>query len=482
MIKVRARVHDKFSIEFKVWFQDLKNPKHLKIEENIYKIDSWIFVPGSLDINSLTYSREQFYSDIKNYYRTITPVFNLSAICKKSPYNNLLSSAKNLIAQQTTANIAECDYQIKMFSAIFKSAIREEYILLKKDLTTPSKSKEEKNVSVRLFAANVEATLRSYRNILIKLEENNISKDLYNLFGLGEEFMLNLYDFYLYKINEITQSDKDRIINLEKYKQECGYDVLTNNNPLLNSNLVYRWGVLKKYVESDLFLGIDKRKSGVITEQVYYSLAAGLSMIFATVISFFFQQKYGNFTTPFFLALVISYMLKDRIKEIVRYLFTNNRKIRYYDNKITLSIKDQKIGESREGFDIIPQSKVPAEIMDIRNRSYIVEVENKIIKENILFYRNRVCLDKKVLEETSKYKINGINEIIYFNLWDFVKKMDNPQVPHFIIEQNEIEKILVDKVYYLNFVFRFTSNAGIILKRYRIMINRNGIIQMEEIE
>ena len=37
-------------------------------------------------------------------------------------------------------------------------------------------------------------------------------------------------------------------------------------------------------------------------------------MIFATGIAFAFQQKYGNFTIPLFVALVISYMLKDRIK------------------------------------------------------------------------------------------------------------------------------------------------------------------------
>ena len=91
-------------------------------------------------------------------------------------------------------------------------------------------------------------------------------------------------------------------------------------------------------------------------------------MILATVVLFFFKQKYGNFTTPFFFALVISYMLKDRIKEIVRYLFANNRKIRYYDNKTTLYIKERKIGDNREGFDIIPQTKVPQEIMDIRNK------------------------------------------------------------------------------------------------------------------
>ena len=169
----------------------------------------------------------------------------------------------------------------------------------------------------------MEGVLCSYGDIVVNLK-NNIPGELYNLFGLGEEFMLNLYDFYLYKINEITKNDKDRIIKLESYKQERGYNILTNNQPMQNSNLVYRWGVLKKYIESDLFLSIDKRKSGVITEQVYYSLAAGLSMIFANVISFFFQKKHGIFANPFFLARVISYMLKDRFNEIVRYLFANN--------------------------------------------------------------------------------------------------------------------------------------------------------------
>lgn len=65
-------------------------------------------------------------------------------------------------------------------------------------------------------------------------------------------------------------------------------------------------------------------------------LAAGLSMVFATVVSFSFQQTYGNFTMPLFIALVVSYMFKDRIKDLMHYWFANKLGSKFYDYKIKL--------------------------------------------------------------------------------------------------------------------------------------------------
>ena len=39
--------------------------------------------------------------------------------------------------------------------------------------------------------------------------------------------------------------------------------------------------------------------------RVSHSIAAGMAMIFATAIAFAFQQKYGNFTMPLFIALFL---------------------------------------------------------------------------------------------------------------------------------------------------------------------------------
>ena len=164
MIKVRARAHDKYSIEFKVWFQDLKSSKHLKINENVYKIDSWLFVPGSLDINSLTYSREQFYSDLKTYYRTITPSYSLESLCKQikepnkykknSPYLNLSNAINNLLQEVNSVNVTEYEYKIKMYSAIFQSAIRDELSELNNAITKKL-SKQDNDAFVDVFTKTV---------------------------------------------------------------------------------------------------------------------------------------------------------------------------------------------------------------------------------------------------------------------------------------------------------------------------------------
>ncbi|MFA7494042.1 MAG: hypothetical protein WCZ43_11085 [Proteiniphilum sp.] len=43
---------------------------------------------------------------------------------------------------------------------------------------------------------------------------------------------------------------------------------------------------------------------------------------------------------PLFIALAVSYMLKGRIKELMRSYFAHKRLNRYFDNKTKIGIKD----------------------------------------------------------------------------------------------------------------------------------------------
>lgn len=72
MIEIQAKIHDKFSIEFKVGFI---TRKRLAISD--FVMNTWIFVPHSLDINPMTYDKTRFYRDIKSNVRLITPVYLL---------------------------------------------------------------------------------------------------------------------------------------------------------------------------------------------------------------------------------------------------------------------------------------------------------------------------------------------------------------------------------------------------------------------
>ena len=70
MINVNTKIHDKFSVEFKVGFAGSEQDS-----VNDFTVNSWIFVPYSLDINPSTYGKEQFYRDVKSNVRLITPMF-----------------------------------------------------------------------------------------------------------------------------------------------------------------------------------------------------------------------------------------------------------------------------------------------------------------------------------------------------------------------------------------------------------------------
>ena len=184
---------------------------------------------------------------------------------------------------------------------------------------------------------------------------------------------------------------------------------------------------------------------------------------------------------PLFVALVVSYMLKDRIKELMRYYFAHKRKAKYFDNKITVSIKDNIVGYSKEGFDFISERRVPAEVLKIRNRSAMLEADNRYTKEKIILNRKLLQVDRPKLDESSQYFVAGINEIIRFSVQSYLSKMDNPETTLYATnDQGQLELTRGSKVYYLNFIIQLKYLDFESFKRYRIAFNRNGIKEVEE--
>ena len=54
-------------------------------------------------------------------------------------------------------------------------------------------------------------------------------------------------------------------------------------------------------------------------------------------------------TWPLFIVLVVSYMLKDRIKDLLRYYFAHKLGNKYYDKKAVVTIGKNRVGEIKEG-------------------------------------------------------------------------------------------------------------------------------------
>jgi hypothetical protein len=375
-----------------------------------------------------------------------------------------------------------------MFLSILKSALRDDIAHIIKNTFN-----EDNEYLIVNYIENIQLITSRYRNLRRIINAPTISKNFFNFYLFGDEFMSNLIEQHTFKLLRALKQTKQKeithikgailaVINQEiDYKKDKGFPVVEKEEAHRNRNLVFRLGLLKKFAENELFLTANKKKDGVLIEQVYYSIAAGISMVFATAIAFSFQIAYGNFTMPFFVALIVSYMLKDRIKELGRYYFAHRLGKSYFDHKIKISLKGNYIGWSKEAMDFIPEDKTPDEVLKIRDRSAILEAHNRSFSEKIILYRKRVRIFRDKLDSSIQYNTTGINDIIRFNVSSYISKMDNPDFPLFIADDNNSAKTIKgERTYYLNLIMQLKNEDQLIYKRYRVVLNREGILDIEK--
>lgn len=482
MIEEIVKIHDKFSIEIKLGFLARKKKK-----VSDFACNTWIFIPNSLDINSATYLKSDFYRDIKSNIRLITPVFLLRDIANRNiaPFDQLEYSFYRLASSPTRTNTAEYEYQVRMFLSILKSALRNEI-----DHITTNNIPGDIHFLIGEYVKSVNEIARNYRSLRRIINAPTVSKAMLNFYLFGDEFMSNLIEQHTFRmLTQLEQYDveedsfrqlKELIRQEIAYKQMNNFPVVEKDSNDQNRDLVFRLGLLKKYAENELFLTADKKKDGTIAEQVYFSIAAGISMIFATVIAFSFQRHYGNYTMPLFVALVVSYMLKDRIKDLSRSYFAHRLGKRYFDIKTRIKLNGQEIGWSKEAMDFIPSQKIPPEVIRRRSRSPILEAGSRGDMEKTILYRKLVRLKRKALDGSSQFATSGMNEIIRLNFSGFIAKMDNPHVPLYVLDEDEKHGVIKgEKIYYINLVIQLKSENQLEYRHYRIALNRKGIRGVE---
>lgn len=106
--------------------------------------------------------------------------------------------------------------------------------------------------------------------------------------------------------------------------------------------------------------------------------------------------------------LIISYMLKDRIKELMRYYFAHKVGSRFFDNKASIRYKDISLGWLKEGVDFISESKVPDTVMDVRRQGTAIEMEESMQDEHVMLYRKSIHINRKMLDEITFTPSYGI--------------------------------------------------------------------------
>lgn len=473
MIKESLKIHSSCQFEVKQHVYFDKNMKSME-----YEVETFFFLPTALQINQYSYSASEFQRSIKNYVRLTPPTYKFHSIYEEEGLVDVLHQQLEDIYKQEIICIADYENLLKIFSLTLKRTLR---LSAKSILKNPTKRDEE---HIQEFLDSTKKSLEKYRSLAQICQKIQL-KVVSQAYEYCDEYLSWVTTFYLRKIfkdkdlplrNEISQLWYEEIL----YRKEH-YPQSVKSSENSTEELSYRWNVIKKYVNHYLFLDIRHKKGNPILLHSLYGIAAALSMIFATMVAFMWQGKYGALSINLFYALVLGYILKDRIKEIGREqlyrLFRKwipDRRLLIYREGIR-----KHIGVCKESFRFLEKSQLPEDVYNIREKSHAITLVNGVQIENVLAYKKEVILyHPPSLFERNRYPFADITR---FNIIDFLRYADNSLEELPFIEEDETP-VVGEKIYHIYVVRRYKIYDETANELVRLGINQQGIKHLEVLQ
>jgi hypothetical protein len=495
----RIAVHDRYQLELKLGYP-LTPGKQTR-----YLIDTYLFLPASLGINSSSYTSKDFYRDIQTYIRMKTPSFLMEQIL--AAQDSPLRRSETLLGERQVF-LAPGDEQMlrdsfRVLRAVIKSAIRRSLAPVQQPSSSGDQMASEFGVRLATLIEQVDELERRYRSLEPQLISAGASEALLRSYRLADESISVLIEELLLQLHELAAQRLKQTGRLRwqrqlreraqveiDYRREHGYpSVLGTQN---SEELLQRLSVLKKYTSSVLWLSTSTRREGSTLEQVLFASAAGLSMIFATIVAFYAQSTFGQISMPVFLALVIAYMFKDRIKELGRAFSTHILSRSLYDHRTNIQTQDgeRDLGYVREKMiHVRPQGRertVPPAVLAARQSDPRYEPELFGRPEVVIHYAKQVTLRKDAFRYLAEdgLLISAINDITRLDIRSFLRKMDNPYEERLALRDGKVERVRCQRTYPLNLISVFGTEDGgaITCERTLVVLNRKGIVRIEQFE
>lgn len=490
------RHHDNYQFEIKLGY-DLNREE----KKDNYRVETFFFLPNNLDVNESTYSKNQFYRDLLLYIRFKTPDLSLKALADpentKSPLYKINTRLSNLSDPLKPEDAASVDYEIRLAGCIVKSALRDQTKLIERLL----RDRESEPISeaickkrVEEFTLGARLGASAFRALREKIQNPFVPPNLHSSFLHTDEYISLLIEGRSHELLRSLSSEgvanspeesKAELVSLIReeidYRKSKKYPSVVDAKGD-NEVFLYRLSVLKKFISSVLHLKVNTEEEGKGLKQFAMAVGAGIAMLFAAGVAFYYQKRSGAFSTTFFMALVISYMFKDRIKAFSQNYFQKILARRLFDQQTDIvdPFLGAKIGVCREIVQFREEKDIDAHVVQLRNRDHITEIENDWRSERVIYYVKEIVLKPAELLKHQSRK-TAVTDIMRFSIRNFLWKMDEPQSELFYLKGDRSEIIQGHRVYHVNIIVKFTSSASVRYERIRLILTRNGIKHIEPV-
>lgn len=445
-----------------------------------YRVETWFFLPTSLQVNRWTYPPEHLQQGLKNYIRLGVPECGFAGEEDQR--------AALLVTVETCLGLISEEKADEAVVARYEESLKQYVLLCRRSLDSfRTRLEEEKEpaqgeVLAEKFVEEFTGWVRRFRRLSGKAKKARRHLDL-PPFLFSDEYLSVLASEGLSQCLRLLREGSVRrrlqaFASAQLAYRRKMYPGSIPEQQGDNEGPAFRWSILKKYMDMPLFLEIRRREGTSLLEHGIYAFAAALAMIFATSVAYIWQNEYGTLSSPLFAALVIGYIFKDRMKDVARTrLFTLLR--RWIPDRVQDLYDGRKnaVGRCTETFRFDVWERMPEDVREVRDRTHFVAILNSFRSEDILHYSKDVDIDR--LPEAFSRERRSVLDITRIDISDFLRhaadalsgaqRMDERLVPG-------------EKTYHVDMVRRITYNNATVLERFRIVITSAGIKRIDEIQ
>lgn len=499
LIESRIGVHD--SNRFEVKLDYCLDSTRARSD---YKVQCYLFVPRSLGINRHSYSREQFYSDVQGYIRFKTPVINLRTLADASdPLSPLAIIDSSIEALRHDPNCVELrrrlGHELRMFGCIARGQLRDRTAVIRDALRNlpdqPGAMVEDLRALVERFLADLTVLLGAWRERRVEFLSGELPKNVCETYACTDEYLSQNLEHrltnLLVELDEREHVDDVRaclvaeLLAERSYRKASGYAGPDDGD---SEAYVYRRSMLKKLVNSVLWLEISKRKDGAALGNLAAAIAAGAAMAFALLAALYGSRLgFVSDTWGFVLAGTITYMFKDRIKEWLRGYFSSQtgRWMADYATEITDPISGREIGRCRESFTYLNKRSIPQQVWSLRHARHKSAIEVEAKPEVVIEYERDVRLNSASLIERLHLADYEVHDIMRFCITQFLNRADDPvtRLPIYEPERDVVVRREFAKTYHLNVIIVMRSaKAPPVYQHIRVVFDKRGIRRLEHVQ
>ena len=532
-----------------------QSDRHLK-----YKVETWLFLPQSLQINRWSYTAVDYQQSLKNYIRIGVPVRPLESMLERTdpryiawaatPHTHGLpldrsgiieledrilqgeperaqrfeeavqreaerrrelemdqlgfaerlagidpeetfSTSENedllerceknldaLLENDTPKARTRYEASLKLFCLLFRAAMldRKKWVLSIEDAADRTREAYE-------LTRVVSSCLKRFRRLLRSKAARAVQQEKVPVFLFCDEYLSIITTQVLAElVRQLAPVQSISTWVLACYGAQRGYrrkhypDSMpkeTGDNELA----IFRWSLLKKYVDMPLFLTIRRGSSNAIIVHTLYSLAAAMAMAAATLITFFWQGT-ETVGTRIVVIAILAYIFRERIKDVVRsQLFKMFG--RWIPDRVLVIMDGYKrrLGRCSEIFRFENWDKIPKDVRTLRNKTHFVDILNAFHNEDILYYSKTI--DVKHLPDPFREGRSLLLDISRFEVSDFLRHADDVlEEPQGVADDRAI---MGEKVYHVDVVRKISHKGGASLERFRVVLTSAGIRRIDEI-